>query len=143
MIFSVLAGKPTPTPTSTRNCNVPPGECPGPGCPSHICSWKCDVLSGCVDTGFSFTGAYHTLADCQADGCLPCVQYGDPPARSCTGSCLWMWFGHCEGSAWSIVTDNCGSSRPHCESFCSCIYPPYLPPTDETGQTTTTGCRLF
>jgi len=139
MIFSALAGKPTPTPT--RNCNVPPGECPGPGCPSHICSWECSSL-GCRDTGFSFTGAYHTETDCRNSGCVSCYQLSPQP---CGGSCTWMWFGNCEGNTWSVVSNNCSSSDSRCN--CNCRYP-----TEESGQplygsytgetTTTQGCHL-
>jgi hypothetical protein len=136
MIFSALAGK---------ECDPPPGgwgpgECPPPGCPSNVCSWECTSI-GCRDRGVTFAGAYHTLADCQADNCVPCFQLSPQP---CGGSCTWMWFGNCEGNAWSIVTNGCNSSDSRCNCYC-------LQPTDEsgqplygshTGETTTTGCSL-
>lgn len=151
MIFSALAGKPTPTPTITTNCNPPPGgwppgTCPPPGCEAIDsdgdgflnCSWECNALIGCRDTGIVFEGAYSTLADCINSGCKPCTQYDPQP---CGGSCLWMWFGNCEGNAWSIVTDNCSSTRSHCEPICSCAYPTFI--GLYTGDTATTSCLLF
>ena len=130
------------------DCNPPPGgwgpdECPPPGCPAsptdeYGCNIECHPIFGCRSLPTVFEGAYHRIGDCQADGCLPCAQYDPQP---CGGSCLFMWFDNCEGNAWSIVTDNCSSTRSHCESICSCAYPTFI--GLYTGDTATTSCLLF